>query len=108
MYWQIFANIGVAPGTMTSPGNAPISQTSNDAATPKASDNAIILKNPGDAAGSGISDNATITQSDGAPTALNGSQLEEPDYDVEVHLSDLQADPNNPLYSAKTFEELDL
>jgi ATP-dependent RNA helicase DDX19/DBP5 len=28
--------------------------------------------------------------------------------DVQVTLADLQADPNNPLYSAKTFEELNL
>jgi ATP-dependent RNA helicase DDX19/DBP5 len=32
--------------------------------------------------------------------------LREPDYNVEVKLSDIQADPNNPLYSVKSFEEL--
>lgn len=32
--------------------------------------------------------------------------LMEPDYDVEVKLSDIQADPNNPLYSIKSFEQL--
>jgi hypothetical protein len=50
-----------------------------------------------------------IPQTDGAPVALNGSDLQDQeDYEVEVKLSDLQADPNNPLYSAKTFEELEL
>lgn len=47
-------------------------------------------------------------QTDGAPADLNGSSLREPEFDVEVKLSDIQADPNNPLYSAKTFEELSL
>jgi ATP-dependent RNA helicase DDX19/DBP5 len=52
---------------------------------------------------------AMIPQTDGAPAALNGSDLQDQeDYEVEVKLSDLQADPNNPLYSAKTFEELEL
>lgn len=47
-------------------------------------------------------------QSDGAPAALNGSGLAEPEYDVEVSLNDMQADPNNPLYSVKSFEDLKL
>jgi ATP-dependent RNA helicase DDX19/DBP5 len=45
---------------------------------------------------------------DGAGTALQGSSLQEPDYQVEVKLSDLQADPNNPLFSVKSFEDLGL
>ncbi|OJJ42852.1 hypothetical protein ASPZODRAFT_104578 [Penicilliopsis zonata CBS 506.65] len=48
------------------------------------------------------------TDTDGAPVTLNGSDLQEPEYSVEVKLSDLQADPNNPLFSIKTFEELGL
>ncbi|KAI9891526.1 MAG: RNA helicase required for poly(A+) mRNA export [Vezdaea aestivalis] len=36
----------------------------------------------------------------------SSSQLHEPTYDVEVKLSDMQADPNNPLYSIKSFEDL--
>lgn len=48
-------------------------------------------------------------QTDGAPHVPDGSSaLVEPEFDVEVKLSDLQADPNNPLYSAKTFEQLNL
>ena len=47
-------------------------------------------------------------QTDGAPADQNGSSLREPEFDVEVKLSDMQADPNNPLYSAKTFEQLNL
>ena len=49
-----------------------------------------------------------ISQMDGATEPLNGSQLHEPDYMVELKLADMQADPNNPLYSIKTFEELGL
>ncbi|XHG09818.1 RNA helicase required for poly(A+) mRNA export, variant 2 [Aspergillus wentii] len=45
-------------------------------------------------------------QTDGAPKELGGSDLHEPEYNVEVKLSDLQADPNNPLYSVKNFEDL--
>lgn len=47
-------------------------------------------------------------QTDGAPEAFGGSSLQEPEYTVDVKLSDLQADPNNPLYSVKSFEELGL
>ncbi|KAF1951211.1 putative ATP dependent RNA helicase [Byssothecium circinans] len=47
-------------------------------------------------------------QMDGAGEPGNGSSLAEKDYKVEVKLSDMQADPNNPLFSAKSFEELKL
>ncbi|PWY91334.1 ATP dependent RNA helicase [Aspergillus sclerotioniger CBS 115572] len=47
-------------------------------------------------------------QIDGAPAELGGSDLQEPEYTVEVKLSDLQADPNNPLFSVKNFEDLGL
>lgn len=50
----------------------------------------------------------SLPQTDGAPGALNGSTLAEPEWDVDVKLSDMQADPNNPLYSVKTFEDLQL
>jgi hypothetical protein len=40
--------------------------------------------------------------------AAGNSDLHEPDYNVEVKLSDLQADPNNPLFSIKSFEDLGL
>ncbi|KAL2353543.1 P-loop containing nucleoside triphosphate hydrolase protein [Cryomyces antarcticus] len=47
-------------------------------------------------------------QSDGAIEEQHGSTLQEPEHDVNVKLSDMQADPNNPLYSIKSFEELRL
>ena len=48
-------------------------------------------------------------QTDGAVAELNGATgIYEPEYDVDVKLSDVQADPNNPLYSIKTFDELGL
>lgn len=52
--------------------------------------------------------NTESSQLDGAGGPLNGSELREPDYAVEIKLSDMQADPNNPLFSAKTFEDLNL
>ncbi|KAL4951487.1 ATP-dependent RNA helicase dbp5 [Aspergillus filifer] len=47
-------------------------------------------------------------QTDGAAPHQGGSDLQEPEYNVEVKLSDLQADPNNPLFSVKNFEDLGL
>ncbi|KAK9371822.1 P-loop containing nucleoside triphosphate hydrolase protein [Lipomyces chichibuensis] len=41
-------------------------------------------------------------------TVANGIPLVENEYEVAVKLADLQADPNSPLYSIKTFEELGL
>jgi len=51
---------------------------------------------------------AATTQTDGSGPAQNGSSLNEPEKNVQVKLADLQADPNNPLFSAKSFEELNL
>lgn len=53
-------------------------------------------------------DGVESAQTDGAPSEQDNTALREPEYDVEVKLSDLQADPSNPLYSAKTFEQLNL
>lgn len=48
-------------------------------------------------------------QTDGASTWMQGSVgLDEPEFDVKVTLADLQANPDNPLFSVKTFEELNL
>lgn len=47
-------------------------------------------------------------QVDGATELFAGSQLQENDYEVEVKLADLQADPNNPLFSATSFQQLGL
>jgi len=47
-------------------------------------------------------------QKDGANTFLNGSGLDEPAFDVNVKLADLQADPSDPLYSINSFKDLQL
>lgn len=50
-----------------------------------------------------------MAQTDGSSSWLNGSAgLDEPEFDVNVKLADLQEDPNNPLYSVKSFAELNL
>lgn len=49
-----------------------------------------------------------VPQNDGASEIRNGSNLQEPEYNVEVKLSDLQDDPNNPLFSVKNFADLGL
>lgn len=51
---------------------------------------------------------ADVPQDDGATIPFMGSVLEESEYSVQIKLADLQADPNNPLYSVSTFEELNL
>ena len=50
----------------------------------------------------------SIPQTDGSGAVFGGSDLHEPAYEVQVKLVDLQADPNNPLFSAKSFEELNM
>ncbi|KAJ5887784.1 hypothetical protein N7495_007825 [Penicillium taxi] len=50
----------------------------------------------------------TESSVDGASEGMLGSQLQEPDYQVNVKLSDLQADPSNPLFSVKSFDQLGL
>jgi ATP-dependent RNA helicase DDX19/DBP5 len=45
---------------------------------------------------------------DGATEPFNGSSLQEPDYAVDIKLADMQADPNNPLFSVTAFEDLGL
>lgn len=50
--------------------------------------------------------NLSFAQVDGATVPLGGSTLHEPQYDVEVKLSDIQKDASSPLYSISSFEEL--
>lgn len=48
-------------------------------------------------------------QTDGGTFQQNGSSgIFDPNYEVNVKLSDLQANPDDPLFSIKTFEELGL
>jgi ATP-dependent RNA helicase DDX19/DBP5 len=51
---------------------------------------------------------AAEAQMDGAVETLGGSGLVEPEYEVQVKLSELQEDSSTPFYSAKTFEEMNL
>ena len=53
-------------------------------------------------------DSLAQAQVDGSGAPGNGSDLADTEFNVEVKLADLQADPNNPLFSAKSFEELQL
>ena len=45
-------------------------------------------------------------QADGASVPMHGSSLHDTEYDVEVKLSDIQAQEGDPLYSISSFEEL--
>ena len=48
-------------------------------------------------------------QTDGASGPAGGSSgIYDPSYEVNVQLSDLQANPDDPLFSIKSFEELGL
>lgn len=53
-------------------------------------------------------DSLALAQVDGSGPPGNGSDLADTEFNVEVKLADMQADPNNPLFSAKSFEELQL
>lgn len=74
--------------------------------------NSPVDANPpptGPADGKGNEDDLLKAQSDGATEFANGTAgVYEPSYNVDVKLNDIQADPNNPLYSVKSFEELNL
>ena len=51
--------------------------------------------------------NLTAAQTDGATETHNGtSGFVDSGYDVEIQLADIQANPNDPLYSVKSFEQL--
>jgi ATP-dependent RNA helicase DDX19/DBP5 len=47
-------------------------------------------------------------QVDGVFSTPGGNILPEPEYSVHVTLANMQEDPDNPLYSIKSFNELDL
>lgn len=63
---------------------------------------------PAAAAESSTTEKPAPDQVDGAGSPANGNPLADTELKVEVKLADLQADPNNPLFSATTFEELQL
>ena len=79
-----------APAPAEAPAEAPVEASSTDAsAAPEES-------------------SLAAAQGDGSGAVGNGSELAEKEYKVEVKLADMQADPNNPLFSVHTFEELNL
>lgn len=64
---------------------------------------------PADAAPAAAADApAAEAQVDGAPQELGGSGLQEPEWDVEVSLSDLQNNEATPFHSATNWEDLGL
>jgi ATP-dependent RNA helicase DDX19/DBP5 len=82
-----------------------------DEATPPSLASRITRADPSDTPATESSTPAPAEdadQADGAPEEQGGSRLEEPEFDVEVKLHDMQEDPKNPLFSIKSFEELGL
>jgi ATP-dependent RNA helicase DDX19/DBP5 len=63
------------------------------------------VENPAEAAQEG---SVAGAQLDGSGPPGNGSAFAESEFKVEVKLADRQKDPNDPLFSAKSFEELKL
>lgn len=49
-----------------------------------------------------------MPQLDGAPEVFGGSGLQDSEYEVQVTLSEMQADASNPLHSVQSFEQLGL
>ncbi|KAJ5816670.1 hypothetical protein N7447_008903 [Penicillium robsamsonii] len=81
----------------------------NPETTPAAGSLADRITKPDEPKPTGPSNVSAAPKEDGASAPAQGSpDLEEPDYTVAVKLSDLQADPNNPLFSVKSFEDLGL
>jgi ATP-dependent RNA helicase DDX19/DBP5 len=89
------ANDAAQPPSMNPPIVGTSSSWADEVASPVAS-------KPSAAEGSSLGK----AQVDGAAPQQGGSSLQEPEYEVEVKLSDIQADPNNPLYSVTSFEQL--
>lgn len=85
---------GEADGTNASPVPAAPSEGAAQPATSTSKDNT----NTGEPQENGKEESKEKSQ----------SSLVQNDYEVKVKLADLQADPNSPLYSAKSFEELGL
>lgn len=76
-------------------------------------DRANLSMAQGDGAGGEILNGSTPDsdllygkQANGNVNGMSG--LSEPEFDVNVKLADLQDDPNNPLYSVKSFDDLNL
>ena len=94
------------PGTMNAQADSfqPKSGTSwaDEVASP-ANENPPAISNM-----EGKQPEVATSQVDGATEPFGGSELQEPEFDVEVKLADMQADPNNPLFSATSFEQLGL
>ena len=80
----------------------------DDAETPTTENPPVLEKKKKDEAATEEPGSVESAQQDGANTYLNGSKLDEPEFDVNVKLADLQEDPNNPLYSVQSFEDLKL
>ena len=87
-----------------------VNSPSNDEAPPTSLDNKTSkpTEEPAEPAGPAESKEEVVPQMDGATEPFGGSQLQEPEYQVEIKLADMQADPNNPLYSASSFDQLGL
>lgn len=73
-----------------------------DATPPK------VAEETPEASASAAASTAQPSQVDGSGEPQNGNPIQETEFNVEVKLADMQADPNNPLFSAKSFEELNL
>lgn len=55
-----------------------------------------------------VAEDAAPAQVDGAVEELGGSGLQEPEWDVEVSLSELQNNEATPFHSATTWQDLNL
>lgn len=96
------ANASVA-GEKTPPEATPSAATPAEAPTAEPT-----AAEPTTTAATATENTDAAPEVDGSGLPGNGSSLQEPEFNVEVKLADLQADPNNPLFSAQSFEQLNL
>lgn len=89
----------------------PVGQTESSPWADEASTAAGAASAPSEAPSKAEKEKSSLAaaQTDGATIEQGGEGMtEDPSYDVTVRLADLQANPNDPLYSVKSFEQLGL
>ena len=100
------------PTTMTTPPPADTTQATSSSWADEAEDEATDASAaPTEVKVKAEKDTSSLSgaQTDGAGEEMGGEQgIIEPSYAVDLKLADLQADPNDPLYSVKSFEQLGL
>lgn len=100
------------PSVAEAPKSPALTNTDNAKPTSSAATDAVKKSSWADEVSSPAAEEpppTELNQTDGASEPLGGNYIvENPGFDVHVKLSDIQANPDDPLYSIKSFEDLGL